>query len=59
MKYTITLSTKELPGLYTLETLAKRPNATVSINDRELAVAVAKKLIATVEQNILVKHIPE
>jgi hypothetical protein len=59
MKYTITLSTKELPGLYTLETLAKRPAATVSINDRELAVAVAKKLITTIEANDLVKHLPE
>lgn len=59
MKYTITLSTKELPGLYTLETIAKRPQATVSINDRELAVAVAKKLIATIESKDLVKHIPE
>jgi hypothetical protein len=59
MKYTITLSTKELPGLYTLETIAKRPAATVSINNRELAVAVAKKLIATIEAKDLVKHIPE
>ncbi len=59
MKYTITLSTKELPGLYTLETLTKRTAAIVSINDRELAVAVVKKLIATIEAKDLVKHIPE
>ena len=59
MKYTITLSTKELPGLYALEAIAKRPAAPVSIHDRELAVAVAKKLIATIEAKDLVKHIPE
>jgi hypothetical protein len=59
MKYTITLTTKELPGLYTLETLANNPHATVNIHNRMLAKAVAKKLIATIEAKDLVKHVPE